>query len=51
MSYIPVSQSMSHRLTSTPEQKKRLLKAKIACALQDELGRIPKEDEITRSSS
>jgi len=30
----------------TQEQKKRLLKAKIAVALQDELGRVPKEDEI-----
>ena len=29
-----------------PEQKKRLLKAKIAVALQDELGRVPTEDEI-----
>ena len=29
-----------------PEQKKRLLKAKIAVALHDELGRVPKEDEI-----
>ena len=29
-----------------PEQKKRLLKAKIAVALQDELGRVPKEEEI-----
>ena len=28
------------------EQKKRLLKAKIAVALQNELGRIPKEEEI-----
>ena len=28
------------------EQKKRLLKAKIAVALQDELGRVPKQDEI-----
>lgn len=28
------------------EQKKRLLKAKIAVALQDELGRVPKEEEI-----
>jgi len=28
------------------EQKKRLLKAKIAVALQNELGRVPKEDEI-----
>jgi hypothetical protein len=30
----------------TTEQKKRLLKAKIAVALQDELGRVPKEQEI-----
>jgi hypothetical protein len=29
-----------------PEQKKKLLKAKIAVALQNELGRVPKEDEI-----
>ena len=28
-----------------PEQKKRLLKAKIAVALSDELGRVPKEEE------
>ena len=28
------------------EQKKRLLKAKIAVALQNELGRVPTEDEI-----
>src|SRR5215203_2073133 len=28
------------------EQKKRLLKAKIAVALQDELGRPPKQEEI-----
>jgi len=28
------------------EQKKRLLKAKIAVALQSELGRVPKEEEI-----
>lgn len=28
------------------EQKRRLLKAKIAVALQDELGRVPNEDEI-----
>jgi hypothetical protein len=32
-------------MTST-EQKKRLLKAKIAVALQDELGRVPKTEEI-----
>jgi hypothetical protein len=28
------------------EQKKRLLKAKVAVALQDELGRVPKKEEI-----
>jgi len=28
------------------EQKKRLLKAKIAVALQDELGRVPKQEEV-----
>jgi hypothetical protein len=27
------------------EQKKRLLKAKIAVALQDELGRVPEQEE------
>src|SRR5688572_1900899 len=32
----------------SPEQKKRLLKAKIAVALQDELGRVPKETEINQ---
>jgi hypothetical protein len=30
----------------TPEQKKKLLKAKIAVALHDELGRVPKAEEI-----
>jgi guanylate kinase len=30
----------------TQEQKKRLLKAKIAVALQDEYQRVPTEDEI-----
>jgi hypothetical protein len=35
-------------MTATPEQKKRLLKAKIAVALQDELGRVPKEEEINQ---
>ncbi len=30
------------------EQKKRLLKAKVAVALQNELGRVPKEEEIDR---
>ena len=33
---------------ATAEQKKKLLKAKIAVALQDELGRVPKEDEINQ---
>jgi hypothetical protein len=31
---------------SLPEQKKKLLKAKIAVALQSELGRVPKTEEI-----
>ena len=30
------------------DQKRRLLKAKIAVALQDELGRVLKEEEIDR---
>jgi hypothetical protein len=30
------------------EQKRKLLKAKIAVALQDELGRVPKEQEINQ---
>jgi hypothetical protein len=30
----------------TAEQKKKLLKAKIAVALHDELGRVPKKEEI-----
>ena len=32
----------------TKEQKNRLLKAKIAVALQDELGRVPKQEEIEK---
>jgi hypothetical protein len=32
----------------TPEQKKKLLKAKIAVALHDELGRVLKEKEINQ---
>ncbi len=32
----------------TTQQKKRLLKAKIAIALQDELERVPKEEEINQ---
>ncbi len=31
---------------ATTEQKKRLLKAKIAVALHDELGRVPKTEEV-----
>jgi hypothetical protein len=31
---------------ATTEQKKKLLKAKIAVALRDELGRVPKTEEI-----
>ncbi len=31
---------------ATPDQKKKLLKAKIAVALHNELGRVPKEEEI-----
>ncbi len=34
------------RVPTKAEQKKRLLKAKIAVALRDELGRVPKEQEI-----
>lgn len=33
---------------ATPEQKKKLLKAKIALALHSELGRVPKPKEIER---
>jgi hypothetical protein len=32
----------------SPDQKKKLLKAKIAIALHDELGRVPKKEEIDR---
>ena len=35
-------------MSATAEQKKRLLKAKIAVALQDELGRVPKVEEINQ---
>ena len=35
-------------MSDTAEQKKRLLKAKIAVALQDELGRVPKIEEINQ---
>ena len=33
---------------ASSDQKKRLLKAKIAVALQDELGRVPKEEEVNQ---
>ena len=32
----------------SPDQKKKLLKAKIAIALHDELGSVPKKEEIDR---
>jgi hypothetical protein len=35
-------------MSLTSEQKKKLLKAKIAVALHDELGRAPKKEEIDR---
>ena len=33
---------------TSAEQKRKLLKAKIAVALQDELGRVPKNEEVER---
>jgi len=33
---------------ASTEQKKKLLKAKIAAALHDELGRVPKEEEMNQ---
>jgi hypothetical protein len=36
----------TNRSMPTPEQKKKLLKAKIVVALHDELGRVPKKEEI-----
>ncbi len=33
---------------TTTEQKQRLLKAKIAVALHNELGRVPKQEEIDK---
>jgi hypothetical protein len=35
-------------MSMTADQKKKLLKAKIAVALHDELGRVPKEKEINQ---
>jgi hypothetical protein len=34
------------KVTMTTDQKKKLLKAKIAVALHDELGRVPETEEI-----
>jgi hypothetical protein len=34
---------------ASTEQKKKLLKAKIAVALHDELGRVPKTEEIDQA--
>ena len=42
-----VYETIVHDMAST-EQKKKLLKAKIAVALQTELGRVPKEEEINQ---
>ena len=33
---------------ASAEQKKKLLKAKIAVALHDELGRVPKDEEVNQ---
>lgn len=33
----------------TPEQQRKLLKAKLALAPRDELGRVPKREEIDRA--
>jgi hypothetical protein len=33
---------------SSSDQKKKLLKAKIAVALHDELGRVPKDEEVNQ---
>jgi hypothetical protein len=36
-------------MSMTVEQKKKLLKAKIAVALHDELGRVPKKEEVEQT--
>ena len=38
----------NYRDMASTEQKRKLLKAKIAVALQDELGRVPKEEEVNQ---
>src|SRR3712207_8918543 len=42
---------ISYMSSMTAEQKKRLLKAKVAVALQNELGRVPKDRKSTRLNS
>ncbi len=39
---------MIETVMASPEQKKKILKAKVAVALQDELGRIPNEEEVEK---
>jgi hypothetical protein len=49
MSFVTIRVKMTVAPRQTPtkaEQKKRLLKAKIAVAPRDELGRVPKGEEI-----
>ena len=41
-----ISADLACRQTGRQEQKKKLLKAKIAVALHNELGRVPKENEV-----
>jgi hypothetical protein len=36
-------------MSMTSEQKKKLLRAKIAVALHDELGRVPKKEEVEQT--
>ncbi len=40
-------ETITYNMANT-EQKKRLLKAKIAVALHNELGRVPTEEEINQ---
>ncbi len=40
-----------HMCDMSSEQKKKLLKAKVALAPQNELGRVPKEEEIERADN
>jgi hypothetical protein len=42
----PMRPLIATQIGKTREQKKKLLKAKIAVALHDELGRVPKKEEI-----